>query len=368
VIIAGGGTGGHLFPAIAVAGELMHIDGENDVLFVGTKIGIESRVLPDEGWPIKFITAGAIKGRGLLGIIKGLLKSVYGLMESLSLIRHFGPDVILGVGGYVSAPLVLAGRLSGIKTAIHEQNAMPGLTNRILGKIVNKIFITYPESKRFFPSIKTLLTGNPVRRDIKDAFLKEKGGKGGKDTFNLLIFGGSRGAASINRAAIEAFTGMAEKEMGKVNIIHQTGIDEFERMRGLYEDSALSAAIKAEVLPFIKDMASAYSKADLVVCRAGATTMAELAAAGKPSILIPYPFASDDHQRLNAKAMVDAGAAIMIEDARLDGSSLSREIARLMARPEALADMAEKARLMNRNDASKLICKELISLAQVRKQ
>lgn len=367
MMIAGGGTGGHLFPAIAVAGELKYIDGENDVLFVGTKNGIESRILPDEGWPIKFITAGALKGRGLLGMIKGLLKSGYGLMESFLLIRHFGPDIILGVGGYVSAPLVLAGRLSGVKTAIHEQNAMPGLTNRILGKIVNKIFITYPESKRFFPSFKVLVTGNPVRREIKDAFLEKEEEKKNEDPFTLLIFGGSRGAASINRAVSEVFTGRPEKIIRKVNIIHQTGLDDFEKIAQMYKESASNSSVKAEAIPFIKDMASAYSKADLVVCRAGATTMAELAAAGKPSILIPYPFASDDHQRLNAKAMIDAGAAIMIEDGKLDGSILSEEIARLLERPHTLADMGRKAKLMNRTDAAKLICKELISLAEGRR-
>ncbi|MDT8316770.1 MAG: undecaprenyldiphospho-muramoylpentapeptide beta-N-acetylglucosaminyltransferase [bacterium] len=363
MIIAGGGTGGHLFPAIAVAGELKYINGENDVLFVGTKNGIESRVLPDEGWPVKFITAGALKGRGLFGMIIGLLKAAYGLMESLSLIRRFGPDIILGVGGYVSAPLVLAGRLSGVKTAIHEQNAMPGLTNRILGKIVNKIFITYPESKRFFPSLKVLVTGNPVRREIKDAFQKEEGDKKSGDAFNLLIFGGSRGAASINRAVSEAFTGHAGKMLNKMNIVHQTGLDDFERIRQIYKDSADNPDIRVKAVPFIKDMTSAYRKADLVVCRAGATTIAELVAAGRPSILVPYPFASDDHQRLNAKAMVDAGAAIMMDDGKLDGSRLSEEIATLLEHPEALGAMGKKAKMMRSEDAAKLICKELISLA-----
>ncbi len=361
-MIAGGGTGGHLFPAIAVAGELKYIDGENDVLFVGTKNGIEARILPDEGWPLKFINAGALKGRGVLGIIKGLLKATCGLMESLSLIRRFGPDVILGVGGYVSAPLVLAGRLSGVKTAIHEQNAMPGLTNRILGKIVNKIFITYPESKRFFPGFKVLITGNPVRRDIKDAFLEKEEEKNNGDPFTLLIFGGSRGAASINRAVSEALTEATGKNLKKFNIIHQTGLDDFEKITQMYKDNAENPGIKVEAVPFIKDMASAYKKADLVVCRAGATTIAELVAAGKPSILIPYPFASDDHQSLNAKAMVDAGAAVMIADGKLGGSRLKEEIARLLEHPETLAGMGKKAKMMNQADAAKLICKELISL------
>lgn len=362
-MIAGGGTGGHLFPAIAVASELKAMDSANDILFIGTKNGVESRVLPDEGWPVKFITAGALKGRGLPGAIKGLLKAAYGLMESFSLIRHFGPDIILGVGGYVSAPLVLAGRLSGVKTAIHEQNAMPGLTNRVLGKIVNKIFITYPESKKFFPAMKVLISGNPVRRDIKDAFLKEEDSKNNEDNFTLLIFGGSRGAASLNRAVSETFAGATEKMPKKMNIIHQTGLDDFEKIEKMYEESAARSSIRAEALPFIKDMASAYSKADLVVCRAGATTIAELIVAGKPSILIPYPFASDDHQTLNAKAMVDAGAAIMIADGELDAGRLGEEVAKLYDHPETLAAMSKKAKMMNRDDAAKTICEELISLA-----
>ena len=362
-MIAGGGTGGHLFPAIAVAGELKDIDKGNDVLFVGTKNGIEARILPEEGWPLKFITAGALKGRGISGIIKGLLKAARGLMESLSLIRHFGPDIILGVGGYVSAPLVLAGRLSGVKTAIHEQNAMPGLTNRILGKVVNKIFITYPESERFFPGFKVLVTGNPVRREIKEAFMKKKGAKDNKEPFTLFIFGGSRGASSINRAVSELFTEMSVGGLKKMNIIHQTGLDDFERIRGMYEDRVGDGAINVEVFPFIKDMASAYRKADLVICRAGATTIAELIAAGKPSILVPYPFASDDHQRLNAKAMADNGAAVMVADGELDALRLGEEISRLYDHREALDSMGKKAKMMSSTDAAGLICRELISLA-----
>lgn len=358
MLIAGGGTGGHLFPAIAIAEELKARGGDNEVLFVGTTKGIEGRVLPERGWAVRYIAAEGIKGKGLAGKVKGMLKLLYGAVQSMGVIRTFRPGVVLGVGGYASAPAVLAGRLMGIRSAIHEQNAMPGLTNRVLGKVVDRVFLTCPESGRFFSSKKVEVTGNPVRREILQSLRESGAADDREERFTLFIFGGSRGARRINEVAVETFCGqdVAGKDL---KVIHQTGDDDYGWVVKSYEE----AGVDAEVYPFISDMASAYMRADIVICRAGATTISELLAAGKPSILIPYPFAADDHQRLNAEAVAREGAARMVPDGELDSNRLSEEVGKLFNRRALLEDMGKKAEKLSKSDAAGRICDGIIRMA-----
>jgi len=357
MIIAGGGTGGHLFPAIAVAEEMKLRSSQNEILFVGTARGIEGEILPEEGWPLRVVAAEGVKGRGILAKVRALLKAFYGTLQSLTIIRSFKPAVILGVGGYASAPLVLAGRIAGIRTAIHEQNAMPGLTNRLLGKMVAKVFLSYPESEQYFSGGRAIVTGNPVRKSVLQVF-REKTKRGKQEAFTLLVFGGSRGARRINETVSEAVKEGKLAHMRGLKIIHQTGRDDLEMVEKAYGGKG----VKSEITPFIKDMGRAYEEADLVICRAGATTITELLAAGKASILIPYPYAADDHQRLNAEAIVNKGAASMISDSQLTADSFVEEVNRFYEKREMLASMEKKAKGLSRDDAAQKICDELCKL------
>jgi len=351
LIIAGGGTGGHLFPGIAIAEEFKGRDTINEVLFVGTEKGIEARVLPKLGWSLRFISAEGIKGKGGFARIRAVLKLVPGFFESIKIIKAFKPEVVIGVGGYASAPLLLAARFSGIRTAVHEQNALPGLTNRMLGKFVDRVFVTFPDSASFFPEGKVVVSGNPLRKEIVEGLqgsvVSGQWSEGKKPT--ILIFGGSAGAHRINMAVLEMIGQINDPDRWK--IIHQTGEKDYKEIKEGY----IEADWQADVRPFIYDMASVYSDADLIICRAGATTVAELAAAGKPAILIPYPFAADDHQRVNAESLVKAGGAMMLLEKELTGERLATEVERLMGDSEMLEKMGDSARKLASLDAAKVV-------------
>ncbi len=355
VIIAGGGTGGHLFPGIAVAEEFKGRDEGNELLFVGTEKGIEARLLPKLGWPLSFISAEGIKGKGVISRIRALYKLIPGFFESIRIINGFRPDVVIGVGGYASAPMLLAARFLGKRTAIHEQNALPGVTNRTLGKFVERVFISFPDSVGFFPGGKVVVSGNPLRKEILEG-LKGKVKVEGKRS--LLIFGGSLGAHRINTVVLEMIRHLDEPN--KWRITHQTGEKDYKET----EEGYLGADWQADVRPFIYDMASAYTWADLVICRAGATTVAELTAAGKPAILIPYPFAADDHQRVNAESLVNVGGAVMILEKELTGERLAREVERLLGDSEMLKKMGESARKLARVDAAKVVVDGIYKLVE----
>jgi len=372
-VFAGGGTGGHLFPGIAIAEEFKGRDTVNEVLFVGTEKGIEARVLPKLGWSLRFISAEGIKGKGVFAKIRAVLKLVPGFFESIKIIKDFKPEVVIGVGGYASAPLLLAARFSGIRTAVHEQNALPGLTNRMLGKVVERVFVTFPDSASFFPEGKVVVSGNPLRKEIVEGLqgsgvstLKgikgqypkgHKGPEGKKPT--ILIFGGSAGAHRLNMATLEMIGQINDPDRWK--IIHQTGEKDYKEVKEGY----IKADWQADVRPFIYDMASVYSDADLIICRAGATTVTELAAAGKPAILIPYPFAADDHQRVNAESLVKAGGAMMLLEKELTGERLAAEIERLMGDREMLEKMGDSARKLARLDAAKVVVDGFYKLDKV---
>ncbi len=352
VILAGGGTGGHLFPGLAVAREFQRRDAMTQILFVGTHQGIEARVLPQEGFRLELLVVRGLKGRG----IRGVLQAVYGipasLLRSLAVIRDFKPQVILGLGGYASGPLVLAGKLKRVRCAIMEQNLRPGFTNKLLSRIVDRVFTAYPESAAYFPGAHVLETGNPVRwRKLPEVKKSSK--------FTLLVFGGSLGAHRINVALVDALSQLTDLKL-QLRIIHQTGQADFATVKNAYA----ALPFEAEVTPFIEKMDEIYAAADLVLCRAGATTVAELTAFGKAAILVPFPYAIYDHQRTNAQALERRGAAEMILDQNLTGEALAARIRTLLASPSKIAAMAAAARILGRPEAAAKIVDECYALAQ----
>jgi UDP-N-acetylglucosamine--N-acetylmuramyl-(pentapeptide) pyrophosphoryl-undecaprenol N-acetylglucosamine transferase len=356
LIIAGGGTGGHLFPGIAVAEEFLSRARGNEVLFVGTERGIEARVLPRLGYRLHCIATTGLRGMNFLSKIKGVWLLLAGYLQSRRIVREFRPDLVLGVGGYASGPLVLAAERNGYSCFIHEQNALPGLTNRLLAKRAQKVFISLEESRNCMPEAKTLLTGNPLRRQILESVRRERAVTESGGAFHLLVFGGSAGAHRINVAMSEALPYLSALR-DRIVITHQTGEKDYETVRDAY----VREGFHAEVTPFIDDMATAYARADLIACRAGATTIAEVTACGKACIFVPFPYATDDHQRKNAEALVGKQAGFMILDRDLSGGSLSSLIAELSRNPEMLKAVGENAAELARPDAAKVIVDAMLA-------
>ena len=365
LVIAGGGTGGHLFPGIAVAEEFLGRDSGNEVLFVGSNHGIEARILPSLGFCHEFIAATGIRGKGALSRIKGVFMLLYGYAQARRILKGFRPDRVMGVGGYASGPVVMAAKGMGINCFIHEQNAIPGFTNKTLARFSDRVFISLDESGQYFPKEKILLTGNPIRKEILAAFAQggnpppppfSKGGcPAGQGDFRLLVFGGSAGAHSINMNVIAALPFLS-RFRERVAIVHQTGENDLEEVREAYQREGF----RGEAVPFIDNMAGAYKNADLVVCRAGATTVAEVTACGKACVFIPYPYAVDDHQRRNAEALLKKGAGFMILDREMTGESLSRLITELIDNPEKIAQAGRNARSLARPDAARVIVDEIM--------
>jgi UDP-N-acetylglucosamine--N-acetylmuramyl-(pentapeptide) pyrophosphoryl-undecaprenol N-acetylglucosamine transferase len=345
MMIAGGGTGGHLFPGIAMAEELLSRTPGNEVFFAGTDRGIEARLVPQKGYQLDLLPVRPLRGKGLGGFLRGLLALPSSLWKSVKILRERNPDIVVGVGGYASGPIVFAAWLMGIHRVICEQNTIPGKTSRILGRLAEAVFIAFEESRRFFPAKKAQLLGNPVRRDLLDNYLRSKLPT---SKFMLLVFGGSQGAHILNQAAMEAVERMGSARDG-ISIIHQTGKADLESVRARY----IALDFDANVVEFIDDMALAYRKADLIICRAGATSVAELGVCKKPSILVPFPFAADDHQQKNAEAMAAAGASILIRQDQLTGEMLANAILGLKANPEKLHAMEVAAGAVGRPEAAK---------------
>jgi UDP-N-acetylglucosamine--N-acetylmuramyl-(pentapeptide) pyrophosphoryl-undecaprenol N-acetylglucosamine transferase len=354
ILIAGGGTGGHLFPGIALAEEFATRHHKNDVVFVGTERGLESRVVPASGFKLETIRARGLKGMGFLRLLQGLFALPLAFWESWAILRRYRPDVVVGVGGYSSGPVMLAAWMQRIPTALQEQNAFPGLTNRVLGRFVDVAFVSFEEARRFFPDSKVQLVGNPIRRALLDNYLRSSVAHA---RFTVLVFGGSLGARAINQRMMEALDHLVDLA-DQIHFVHQTGKNDTEAIRRTYAEKGFSA----EVVEFIDDMSAAYARAELVVCRAGATTLAELTVCKKASILIPYPLATDDHQAKNAQALVDAGAAIMIRQSVLTGALLAEEIRSLKDDPERRKRMEKKAGLLGRPEAAKELADVCVQL------
>ena len=358
VILAGGGTGGHLFPAIAIAQELISNNPENKVIFVSTGNPFELSVLDKAGFQLEKITVEGIKGRGLLSQLRSLWKIPRGIFESMRIIKKFKPDLVMGVGSYAAGPAAIGAWLMRKKIALHEQNILPGITNRIVSRFADRVYVSFKTTKTSFNPEKVLYTGNPLRREFMQkakennsptTFPKD-------DAFTILILGGSQGAHSINEAVINAL----EHFKGKHNyyFIHQTGKQDKATVEKAYKNQNISCMVKS----FFDDMPKQYQSADLIICRAGATTVAELAAVGKGVIFIPFPFAADNHQVLNAKTFTESGAAEMILQKDLTGSVLAEKIEYYASNKKALESMAAKSKELGRPKAAQVIVEDCYQL------
>jgi UDP-N-acetylglucosamine--N-acetylmuramyl-(pentapeptide) pyrophosphoryl-undecaprenol N-acetylglucosamine transferase len=361
VLIAGGGTGGHLYPGIAVAREILARVPGAQVTFVGTPSGIESRVIPREGFPLETIRSAGLKGKSVASLTRGIALLPASALDAWRVISRRHPSVVIGVGGYSSGPVVLLAALRGIPALLMEQNAMPGVTNRLLARFVRAAAVTYDESSRFFAG-RAFLAGNPVRPEFFGVTHDEHNSPRdveGTRAARVLIFGGSQGAHAINMAMVEAAARL-DAAAPHLEITHQTGERDLEMVRDGYR----RAGLEARVEPFLYAMDREMKAADLVVCRAGATTLAELTAAGRPSILIPLPTATDDHQRKNAEALVGNGAARMIDQQSLTGELLAAEIVAMARNGIERAAMSAAARRMAKPDAAKVIVQRVLELAR----
>jgi UDP-N-acetylglucosamine--N-acetylmuramyl-(pentapeptide) pyrophosphoryl-undecaprenol N-acetylglucosamine transferase len=352
-LLAGGGTGGHVIPALAVARELRRRN--RAVFFVGTGRGLEARLVPNEGFPLEFIRIGGLKRVGLRQTAATLLQLPAGILQAGRLLEARRVAAVFSMGGYVAGPPVLAALIRGVPVIVMEPNAVPGFTNRRIAMYVHRALISFPETARYFPSTRTEVTGLPVREEFFSLPPKPRGA-----AFTILITGGSQGSRTLNRAARESWPLLRESAV-PVYLIHQTGPAGFPELRDAFAASGLSG----EVLPFIADMPSAFARADLVVCRSGAGAVAELAAAGKPSILSPFPFAADQHQLRNAEAFARAGAARLVPDAEMTGAKLAETVAELAASTGALERMAAAARALARPGAARRAADVLEEAARV---
>lgn len=339
MIVAGGGTGGHLFPGLAVAEQWAGADAAS-VLFVGSASGIEARVIPQTRFAFRPLAIRGLRGRGWRGALGLVVQLPAAVAAALRELGRFRADVVLGVGGYASFPVVAAAWLRRVPAVLLEQNAHPGLANRALGHLARRVCTTFAAANAYFPAGKVVVTGNPVRAFPALAPVA-------RDGFHLLVFGGSQGAHRLNLALADAAAALFAA-VPDLRILHQTGAADRDALAARY--AALGVA--AEAVAFIDDMGAAYHRADLVVCRSGATTVAELAVLGKPAILVPYPFAADDHQRANAAVVAAAGAGVLLLDAECDGERLAAEVIGLAADRAKLAAMAAAARRLAVPDAA----------------
>ncbi len=353
VIITTGGTGGHIFPALAVASELTRRNPDVEILFMGGS-GPEGELARKHGLAFQELPAKGIMGRGISGALRGIGWLGKGIPKAMKAVKNFGPDAVIGFGGYAGFCPVFAACLLGIPTAVHEQNSVPGVTNKVLGKMVRRVFLSFPDAMGVFSTEKTILTGNPVRAEIVKAAGKREGRTSAK---RVLVLGGSQGARPINEAIIEALPMFMN---AGVTLVHQAGTTDFDRVRTSYETAK---ADPTQVHAFIEDMAAEYAQADIAICRSGATTVFEIAAAGIPAIFVPFPQATHDHQTMNAKAMADIGAALILPQSGMAGESLGTMALELLEKTERLNEMETAARGFAKEFAAADIAAGLEALA-----
>ncbi|MGH9783049.1 MAG: undecaprenyldiphospho-muramoylpentapeptide beta-N-acetylglucosaminyltransferase [Terriglobia bacterium] len=351
LLLAAGGTGGHVIPALVIAREFCCRHPENSVLFVGTPRGIENRLVPEAGFSLELLQVGLLQGQSAATRVKTLLELPRAVWQADRILERFQPHVVLGVGGYAAGPVMLAAAWAGIPLAVLEPNAYPGLTNRWIAPYVSRAFIGFPEAASFFPPNKATEAGIPVRQEFFRVRPKPH-----QPPFTVLVFGGSQGARSLNRAVAEALPEL-DQWSESLLLLHQTGQTEYNAMREAYAKHR----VRAEVFPFIppSGMPEAFARADLVVCRAGASTVAELAAAGRAAILVPYPAAANRHQLRNAESLAARGAARMILDGELNGKRLAGVIWELLGEPAKLERMEEAMRRAAHPDAAERIVEEV---------
>lgn len=352
VVMAGGGTGGHLFPGIAIAREFMARNSATRIIFVSTGNRLEKAVLSKAGFDLRSIQVAGIKGRGIWNQIKSVLKIPGATLAAMGLVKKFSPDLTVGLGSYSAGPVVIGAWLMRIPIAIHEQNILPGITNRILARFADRIYISFENTKSRLNPQKVHWTGNPVRQELLESVGRPKDGTAQanrQSRFTVLIIGGSQGAHRINMAMIEALEHLQNAE--RLHFVHQTGEADEAAVSNAYRENKVSA----EAQSFFDDMAAQYRQADLIICRAGATTVAEITALGKAAIFIPFPYAADNHQMLNAVDLANDGAAEIIVEKELNSKLLSQKIEHYRDHPQALEDMATRARRYGKPEAAKNI-------------
>lgn len=353
VILTTGGTGGHIFPALAVAEAIRNEWPAARVLFVGGETGPEARLCEQAGLEFLALPVRGIIGRGkrAVGAMAAMLRSV---IQAMGEVKRFSPQVVAGFGGYASFPAMLAGCLQGIPTLLHEQNSVPGVSNRLLGRLAQRVLLSFPDVQQRFPAAKSTLVGNPVRQAIAALGASPRTISGEN---RLLVLGGSQGAIAVNDAIIGALPHFRE---AGVQIVHQAGAKDVDRTKAAYEAAGWDASC---VHAFMDDMAAAYAWADMAVCRAGASTVFELAAAGLPAVFIPFPFATHDHQAVNARHMAEAGAAVTILQQDLASRDLSQEVLAILTNHERLTDMGQAARAWARPQAAAAIATAMAGVA-----
>ncbi len=356
LMIAGGGTGGHIYPAIAIAREFVARGSERRVVFVGTEYGLEKTIVPKAGFEIHFISAGGLKGKGPVELVKNLLRLPVGLVQAWRLIGTLRPDVVAGVGGYSTGPVLLAARLRGVPTTIHELDAFPGLANRILARFVRGVTVGFADALPRLKRPDGVVTGDPVRREFLEA--PDRRAPAAEGRRRLLLFGGSQGSHALNEAMTGALLFLARLR-DRLEITHQTGPRELEQVKAAYRASAFA---NARVVPYIDPIVDEIASADLVVSRAGAMTLGELAAVGRAAILVPFAAAASNHQEMNARVVERAGGAIVITEARLTPERLAAAISEIAVDPERARRMGVAAKSLSTPDATKKIVDYIDSL------
>jgi UDP-N-acetylglucosamine--N-acetylmuramyl-(pentapeptide) pyrophosphoryl-undecaprenol N-acetylglucosamine transferase len=358
VCIAAGGTGGHLYPGIALAQEMMRQDEKSHVQFVGTQRGLEARVLPEVGFELCCIAVRGVMGKNPVRALAALAQLPYAIGQCIRLLRRKRAELVIGIGGYTSPPLLVAALFLGIPRVIVEPNVIPGMANRVLGRIANMVLLAFEETKRSFIGAPTRVVGVPLRREFQRCTdIETKDGRHG-DQHTVLVFGGSQGSRAINRVVVRAVSRLNTLRPG-LRIVHQTGEADCVFVRHSYAERHLDATVVAS----LDDMPKAYAAADVVISRAGAGTIAELTACGKPAILIPFPSAAGQHQLRNAEIMVNAGAAVLVEETRLSDRLLADTIQMLLDDANRLATMAQRSLALAKHDAAEqsvTCCREFI--------
>jgi UDP-N-acetylglucosamine--N-acetylmuramyl-(pentapeptide) pyrophosphoryl-undecaprenol N-acetylglucosamine transferase len=351
-VITGGGTGGHIFPALAVARVLR--DRGHRLLFIGTRGGMESRLVPEAGFDIQFVRIGGLRRVGVRKQVQTALQLPISIAAAYRILKRFQPRAVFSLGGYVAGPVMIAALFSRIPLILMEPNAVPGLANRRVAQRVYRALLGFESTRAWFPASKCEVTGVPVRPEFF-AVPPKRGG-----VFSVLITGGSQGARTLNRASRESWP-LFRHNGARIRIVHQTGAAEHETFAREFAD----AGLEGEVIPFIGKMADAFAEADLVIARAGAGAVNEIAAAGMASVLVPLPFAADDHQRRNAEALVESGAARMVLDAEMNGQRLFQEIESLRANPAELERMQTRVRPFAKSGAAERAAEVLEEAARM---
>ena len=362
IIVSGGGTGGHIYPAVTIANQIKEKQPDAEIIFVGTREGLECEIVPRYGYPIEFIEVAGFQRKLSLDTIKSTFKLLAGLIDALKLIRKIKPDLVVGTGGYVCGPVLFLAALQGIPTCIQEQNAMPGVTNKILAHFVKKVFLGYQEAGKYFGgNSEKIFTGNPIRKEILEVSRATAIEKFKLDPAKktILVSGGSRGARSINDAMALVETSLAGRS--DVQVIHITGETGYEKFIGQVEKKVLMSD-NIKVFRYMHDMPLALAAADLAIFRSGAIGLAELMARGIPSILVPYPYATANHQEHNARAVEGAGAAVVILDKELTGEILLKQIESLLADESKLQKMKDAAKALGRPEAAEDIARKVLAL------